>query len=518
MIVRRIVDKENLISFGFAIAAIVLYGYQFNNGDQEEFLPYVYRILDARLYPGDFLVDFQNQHFNIRYITAYFLAGGAFIFGLSVWVFIIHFFCLFLISKFLTKMAIRRSPWNPTVFLPSLLLLLLSSIPVGGNTLFDVQFTPTMPALALGCFALERFDMKKYTLSMLLCGFASCFQLLIGLHLMILLLSVLIFDRRALTLSSKLKLPVFYVLTAAPMLFPILYRQFFIPVIYDKELYFNLLFIFRNGHHYSPMLFPLMSYFKAIIFIMLMVMVFLRQTSEKNGKAPQFMFMVFVVCISYSIGFEIFRLESVAKMQWFKSTIWLVNYSIPVVSGFLADRIRKNIQVQTKKLLYAYTILLFLLFNSALFPLKKIQARYRVGNYRKNDLQLLHEWIRNNLPDSAVVLSFPSDDALRCETQRSSPITYKAIVHEPDFMLEWYRRIRVYYGLELTIGKTMNELLQSGDSVYHSSIISGWNHLPKQPDCLIINSVYYKVGEMPNGQELARFGSFSAIEMRHLVK
>ena len=45
-----------LIAVGFALAFIAVYGYQFNNGDQEEHLPYVYKLLDSSLYPNDYLI------------------------------------------------------------------------------------------------------------------------------------------------------------------------------------------------------------------------------------------------------------------------------------------------------------------------------------------------------------------------------------------------------------------------------------------------------------------------------
>lgn len=518
MIFERIISKENLISVGFALTAILLFGYQFNNGDQEEFLPYVYKLLNPQLYPGDMLVDFQIHHLNIRYISAYFLAGGGYLIGLQNWLFIVHFSCLFFINKFLTAMAVRRSPWNLAAILPSFFLIVFYSVPVGGNTLYDIQFTPTMPALALGCFALERFDTKKYSLAMFLCGIASCFQLLIGLHLMILMLAVLFIDFRSLPISAKVKLPLVYIVAASPMLLPILYRQFYLPVTYDKDLYFDILFIFRNGHHYSPLLFPLKSYLKGFLFIILMIFVFLRQTREKNGKAPQFLVMVLIGCVVYSIGFEMLRIEAVAKTQWFKATIWMVLYSIPVISAFVSDRIRWNIETDIRKLMLVYAILILVLFNSEFIPTDQNRARYRLGNYKKDDLQLLHQWIKNNLPDSAVVLSFPSDDALRCETQRSSPVTYKAIVHEPEFMMEWYKRIQKFYGLDRSVEKTMNEQMIRGDSIYHSATLPDWINASEETDCLIINNLYLTSTVKPPGFEIARFGHYSAFSKVPFIK
>jgi hypothetical protein len=513
MILESIVRKKTLIPIGFSLLALLVYGYQFNNGDQEEFLPYVYRILNPGLYPGDTLVDFQLQHFNIRFFFAYLLAGGGAVFGVDGWTFILQFTCLFFISRSLTEMASRRSPWNISLYLPSFFLLVFYSLPVGGNTLFDIQLTPTMPALAVGCYALERFDLRRYQPAMILCGIASCFQLLIGLHLMLLMLIIVVADRNALSLKLKLKLPFLYLLTASPMLVPMVYRQFLMPVVYQKDVYFDILFLFRNAHHYSPFHFPVTSYLKAVGFIAVMVFVFLRQTIEKNGKAPQLMAWVILGCIVYTIGFEEFKMETIAKTQWFKSTIWMVLYSIPVLSAFSSDSIRINIQPGYGKLLFLYVVVIFLLFNSSVLPLEKTAHRYKLGNYKKGDLQLLHEWINKHLPDSAIVLSFPSDDALRCETLRSTPVTFKAIVHEPEYMIGWYRLINTYYRLDRFHANTLNDKITLGDQLYHQKTVPGLLKTPGGINCLLINNMYYPEDRITQNRVLAKFGQYSAIEL-----
>lgn len=514
MIVQRLLSLKNLIPATFVLAALLLYGYQFNNGDQEELLPFVYRILNPACYPGDSLVDFQTSCFNIRTYFAYLLAAGNGIAGMAAWCFILHVACLFVMCRSLTNMAIRRSAWNISSMLPAVLLLVFFSVPVGGNTLFDIQLTPTMPALALGCVALENFDARRYSRAFLLTGIATCFQFLIGLQLMLLMLFSVLLDRHTLSIKARLKLVLFYLIAAAPMLVPLMYRQFMIPFSGDHEGFFQVLFIFRNGHHYDPASFPLTSYLKAAGFILLMLLVFIRQTREKNGKAPQFMLAVLLGCIVYSIGFAGLSSATVAKTQWFKSTIWMTLYGIPVLSAYLADRIRTDHILPAPYLLISCAVATAVLFNSARLPFKKMENRYRLGNYKKSDLQKIHEWMAVHLPDSAIVLSFPSDDALRCEVRRSTPVTFKAIVHEPAFMLEWYRRIHDYYHLSAATAGSLQQKIQQGDSRYHTVTVPDLLQGKDSIDFLIINTMQIGNLEIPRKKMQIRIGDYAVIGLR----
>ena len=56
-----------LVSVLFATIFILVHGYQFNNGDQEEHLPYVYKLIDSNLYQNDYLVPLQTSQFSIRF-------------------------------------------------------------------------------------------------------------------------------------------------------------------------------------------------------------------------------------------------------------------------------------------------------------------------------------------------------------------------------------------------------------------------------------------------------------------
>src|ERR1035437_2386488 len=90
-------------------------------------------------------------------------------------------------------------------------------------------------------------------------------------------------------------------------------------------------------------------------------------------------------------------------------------------------------------------VLLFIILNSAMIPINKLQGRYMVGNYKKSDLTLMHEWIAANTEKDAVILTAPTDFYFACEAKRSMPIGWKAIIHEPFFMIPWYKKFTDVY-------------------------------------------------------------------------
>lgn len=111
---------------------------------------------------------------------------------------------------------------------------------------------------------------------------------------------------------------------------------------------------------------------------------------------------------------------------------------------------------------------LLLITNSALIPFSKFNNRYKVGNYKKTDLQLMHEWIQSNTPVKARIISFPEDDSFLCEAKRICG-WIKAIIHEPKFMFDWYEKINKFYGISFNDFDCDTRLLNVADSLYLQS-------------------------------------------------
>jgi hypothetical protein len=70
---------------------------------------------------------------------------------------------------------------------------------------------------------------------------------------------------------------------------------------------------------------------------------------------------------------------------------------------------------------------------------------YRVGNYQKGEQQLMHEWIAEHTANDAVFLASPGDVSFLSEAHRSLLIGYKAVIHEPYFLIPWAANFQRIY-------------------------------------------------------------------------
>lgn len=461
-----------LLAIGFALAFVAIYGYQFNNGDQEEHLPYVYKLLDGSLYPEDYLVPRQVSTFTVRFYFAHLLAMGGLLVPVDKLVFALHLLSLFVAAYSVSRMAMKRSIWNMAGLVAPVLLLVWNTWTVGGNHLFDVQLTCSSLATLFGSIALLKFDGDKPVQASALAGLAALFQVLMGLQLFLLFGLTMLWRKRFFGWRKIVYSGMAFGCCSAAMLGPVLYTQLLTNVPGDNYLYHQVLFIFRNANHYHPLCFPLKDYLKELMVLALLVFCFSRQSKEKNRYVPEFLIFVLLGSIVYSIGFY-YEISSLVKLQWFKTNAWLVFYAVVPVSVFISDKLRRNIEfkpVVFAGLSVALVVGFLLISNSAVLPMEKLRFRYKIGNYQKSDLQLLHERIDRELPKEVVILPMANDESFLCEAKRSIPVGFKAIIHEKDFMLNWYQRMEELYQVSIKPGTCNQEVIARSKTLQNSRL------------------------------------------------
>lgn len=461
-----------LLSVLFATLFILVHGYQFNNGDQEEHLPYVYQLIDSNLYQNDYLVPLQTSQFTVRFYFAQLIRVGAYLLPIPTLVFLIYFICICTIGWVVSEITERISKNPMTAMISPLFIILFNNFTVGGNSIIDVQLTCTVISIALGAVAYSYFIKGKMVYTSVFCGLASLFQLLAGLQLFILLVisSFLIVNKNRWINSLKYFLT--YLLFAGAMLFPLLLVQFGSLSSLENEKYFNILFYFRASHHYNPFCFPLMDYVKTISWwgIILISILFSSRRHQLSNYSI-FILLTTIGCVLYTIGLTQLNIYSIGKLQWFKATIWPTLFGAIPVSIYLVEIVKfspvyKNLTKWRIALSFCIVFLLVLIFNSENLHFDKLKYRYKLGNYPQKDLEKMHYWIAKNTPTDATFLRLPEDDSFLCEAKRSTPIGYKGIIPQPDFMFPWYEKMKKIYGVELS-DKKCRKLLDEAKSKYH---------------------------------------------------
>jgi len=314
---------------------------------------------------------------------------------------------------------------------------------------------PGTLSAAFAIIGIYLFLEKKFNLSFFILGVGTLFQPLVTFQVFLVLMPLItLLEIKHIGAIGIFKAILFYLLPASFMLAPIFYRQFFQQEVYDSNLYYEILYRFRNHLHYLPSLFPVSDYIK---FFALVIggFVAMRFTEIKNREfIYTFSALVLSGLLLYWLLLEVTHIEGIGKLQWFKTTVWVNAIACIALSVFIGNLAESNLKFNFLKWLTpvsiaASVVLLLVLLNSAMLPVEKFKGRYEFLNYKKSDLTLLHEWMEQHLPEDAVILCSPENTSLICEARRSQVVQYQAIIHEPFYMLPWYERFKDIYGVSM---------------------------------------------------------------------
>ena len=466
-------SEKSILVYSFFLALLFLFykGYTFNSWDQAECLPQVYQLLDTSLYSNDFFMQEYHKAFTVRFYFVYFIYGLSYLFSLPAVCFALTVFSLFLSIYYLIKITQHFTDSTLALLLsPLFAFFIFFNFTVGGN---QIQSNSMIPGTLSAVFAIAAIHLcleQKYYLSFLLLGLGTLFQPLVTLQIFLILVPVMFLRIKYIGLTKIMIAVVVYFVSAAPMLLPVLYRQFLIHADYDSSLYYLVLYRFRNHLHYLPSLFPVSDYVKLSVLV-IAALAAIRFTDIRNKKVLYFFSAIIITgMLLYWLLLEKANVSAIGKLQWFKATVWLNAMACIALAVFIGNLIEDNFTAKAQRregfvsdfflaplrlfgkplwLLSASAVLLIMLLNSKYLPGEKLQTRYQTGNCKKADLTLLHEWIEHNLPEDAVILCSPENTSLICEARRSQVVQYQAIIHEPFYMLTWYQRFSDVYGVSV---------------------------------------------------------------------
>lgn len=443
--------------YAFAIAVVFLFirGYSFNAGDQSEHLPQVYQALDPALYTNDYFVPASQAQFTVRHFYEKLVVAIAQTIGIEWGVFLFT-----LLSITVSAFAFHQIAW---VFFkqrwaawlsPVFVLFVFYGFTVGGNCItYPILISSTL-AKALASLAMLQVLYRRWIFAGLLLGAASLFQVLVGLQLMVVLTLVIPYFALERRWLSLLLCWIGYLALALFVLIPTFGQQFGASAPYDAELYYEILYRFRNYHHYLPSLFPVNHYIKFLGILILGGIGYWVVRPAKGRFYRSFIASTLFALLAYSIGVEVLHLSFLGKIQWFKITIWIVALSAIMVAG-LASLVMQSLlpseRIASRMPWVSAAIalvLLVIMVNSAWLP-ARFDGRYMIGNRRLTDLERMHQWISINTDKTAKVLVSPENSSFSCQAKRAMPVHFHAIIHEPEFMLPWYVKIQKIYGVGL---------------------------------------------------------------------
>lgn len=252
------------------------------------------------------------------------------------------------------------------------------------------------------------------------------------------------------------------------MLAPLLKRQF-APDVPSDMLYYYVLYVFRNPHHYYPTFFPATDYLKVVLLLALGTILFIRLPSNFSKQIFILSCTIIGGMMAYYLVFERAGIMSLGKLQWFKTSVWLTVFiGMYIAHGLLRIKLIRKLTQFPFMLsipIAGSVVLFYLITHATAIPISKLQGRYQIGQFKKTDLTIMHEWIRENTDEQLKIISFPEDDSFLCEAQRPAPVAWKAIIHEPGFLNQWYLNFTELYAMPRNIAwinsKQLNEAAAS---------------------------------------------------------
>src|ERR1017187_41173 len=407
------------IIYAFFIACLFLFirGYQFNTDDQAEHLPQVYQLMDHSLYQHDYFVTEYHKTYSLRSFYVWLVYGLSFIAPVSLICFVMTLLCIALSVYSFMQITQWYSRNRITPFIaPIFIFIIFYKFPIGGNYITGSSLICSTIALSLAVYGLLQFHRKNYYLMAMTIGIGTLFQVMDAAQPFFLLFLFMISKYKKVGFKTLIITLFIYLLFAGAMLIPMIYHQFFIHYNYDPNMYADIIFFFRNPNHFVPSSFSLIDY---LCFVVILLLGLGQLLERVNSPFRWFVFfegnIIILGCIIYYAFFEFGNQFWIAKTQWFKSTMWVVAFNSIFIAIGLKQRFLLNINTYNlirnirKFSLIGIPVLLFIILNSAMIPINKLQGRYMVGNYKKSDLTLMHEWIATNTDKDAVILTAPTD-------------------------------------------------------------------------------------------------------------
>jgi len=458
----KILKNKYLLFLIIAIAYIICNGYLFNTGDQAEHLPQVYQKLNPSLYPNDFFLNYYNQTFTVRYYFTYLVYTFSLVFGVKASCFIIYFICLYASIAGLFELA--NYFYNQELkswLLVISYLFLFRHFTVGGNYFQDDMLVGSSLAEAFCVWAFVFAFNNKFFLSGLLCGCAALFQPLIGLQVagiigLVLLVNLLIVKHYNISYKNILTFGLAFTTISLFIFVPVFLTQLNSNQINQMEAN-KILFEYRGALHYLPQLFPLIEYVYTSFFVFTSLVTLYYFTIKDKNLFFTIITIIVSLCILFAIILYLNPTNNLGKIQWFKTTVWL-----GLFCSILCVNLIPNKLIKTGSYLSILTILSYLIFN---YLILKEPNNTQINN--QSISTQTHEWIKQNTPTTALFLAPPNDYSFNCEAQRGTPVNYKAIVHETNYLISWKQAMEKYYNMDFTKVERLNCLPTAVQGFYN---------------------------------------------------
>ena len=423
----------------FYLMVLLLNGYGYGGGDMTETLSLVLHHYKPDALASDLYVStMASNPIHERLSFVYLLSLG----GVqpAYWALFLHVICSLLLFAGMYKITAEYIPSEVFRWAAVFVVVVgLQGIHLGGNDLYDLQFTPSFPAKALGVWSLFFFIKQRLSISVFLLVIAVLFQPLVAAQLLLLYVLTILIQLLLGQVHWEKRFN-FAGLVALPLVLYILFLMNYHqsePI--ETDTYFQIIHL-RMDHHFFPDNFGLFNYLIYAILLGSSLIYF------HNVDKRIFIFLLAVTggCLLYAAGIH-FNIKAAILTQWFKSTIWLEFLgTIAILAGinrFFTFRIPIGFFFS------ALVLILGIIAWAGWSPLDK--KSYDLGcSWLDYEIVEIAEMAKEKTGKEALFILPPSTTRFRHVAERSVYVDFKSISHNTPYLLAWSERIKKVYGLD----------------------------------------------------------------------
>lgn len=430
------------------VALIVKWGYEFGRGDQVEILPYSLILNGNSNFQHDF---FYQSILKIWPNERWFISKLISLFGhnTQLFVFIAHFLCTIILILGMEKLGNLLLKHKLATRISIFLTLVIFNYyyNLGGNELYYNNLQGSSIAKSLGIWSIYFLFVEKINKTAICLLMATLFQPIVGIQLNVLFIGVLLFYYFKNKNIGSFIIPFITIILSFAFILIIQLAYKNANMGFPDNNFFQIVFYFRNGHHYIPNQFQLNGWILLSLSYLLSLIYFWHKREVKLWIGLS-IFIITFYC--FGLGFKFLPIIS---LQAFKLTIW-IKY-IGILSFFGLTIKYFQILKQFGEISYQYFIyffgsilgLLFLLFApSSFFP---DNVKYDFGHQTITDDAIKISLLANKITTKNAVFIVPSNfTEIAYYGQRSCYISDKANPKYPKAAEEWASRIYTIYGLD----------------------------------------------------------------------
>jgi hypothetical protein len=438
-------NNNSKVNFWFTVGlcyllVIALGGYRFGVDDMTEGLSYAKYLGDQSLYQKDLYIQSMAENsINERIIFASLLSFGNA--NLPLWCQILHaFFSIILIIGLYNLSSLfilnRFLKWVSVL----VICLAAQKISLGGNEIYANYLVPSLAAKAMGVWAVFYILKNKWTSAFILMIPITFIQPIVGAQLILIAMIGLALSLIQKKTTLKELLPTFLLLI--PICSWLYYLLIYInqninPV--DHSIDFWTFIHFRMPHHFLIEFAGL----KDKILSTLLYLVGILLAFKYYRQYLWFIFSIIGIAILYVV-FVHLEFEFVLKTQWLKTSIWLEALCILIIFGWTNQKL--SLRLPTVPVFGVLFILSVICIQIGLYPFSK--KEYYILSQWKNHPEIeIAESIKSLVSNDVLIAVPPDDSRFRFASEKSIYVDFKSIAHNRTYQSEWYRRIKLLYGV-----------------------------------------------------------------------